>query len=228
MVTDFRTRKVNVHILATRTLQPSHDRAGPKWCVTGDVRTHIVCLGNERVCDDGLGARVGRVLQSLPLPSDVVVSVMPTLRFDLLDDLAEVETLVVVDALAMGDGAQPGMCTVADVSELPSALASADCSHRAAVSDVIELARQVSCDESLRNVIIAGVEGKRFHDFGALFSDEVVSAVPRLVDLILLTIGARVEVRDMVKDACRRLATAANPPWVVWRFAEVCANVTGV
>jgi hydrogenase maturation protease len=157
-----------------------------------------------------------------------MVSVMPTLRFELLDDLAEAETLVVVDALAMGNGTEPGMCTVADVTELPSALASADCSHRAIVSDVIELARQVSCDDNLRSVIIAGVEGKRFHDFGTLFSDEVVSAVPRLADLILLTIGASVEVRDMVKDACRRSAIPANPTWMAWHFEEVCANVTGV
>jgi len=228
LVTDFRTGKAIVHILATRTLQPSHDRQGSKWCVTEDVRTHIVCFGNERVCDDGLGARVGRVLQSLPLPSDVMVSVMPNLRFDLLDDLAQAETLVVVDALAMGQGTEPGMCTVADVTELPAALASADCSHRAIVSDVIELARQVSCDGDLRNVIIAGVEGKRFHDFGAPFSDEVVSAVPRLADLILLTIGAGVEVRDMVKDVCRHLATPATRAWTSWRFEEVCANVTGV
>ncbi len=192
------------------------------------MQTLIVCLGNERVCDDGIGARVGRILQSLPLPSDVQVAVMATLRCDLLDSLAEAERLVVVDALAMGMGAEPGMCTVADVSELPAAVACADCLHRALVSDVIDLARQVSCDGTLPNVTIAGVEGKRFLDAGSLFSDEVVTATPRLVDLILLAIGAKVEVRAMVKDACRRFSAPSSTLLRPWCYAEVRADVTGL
>jgi hydrogenase maturation protease len=192
------------------------------------VQTLIVCLGNERVCDDGIGARVGRILQSLTLPSDVDVTVMATLRFDLLDALADAERLVVVDALAMGMGAEPGMCTVADVTELPAAVASADCAHRAAVSDIIDLARQVSNEGTLQNIMIAGIEGKQFLDYGSLFSDEVVAATPRLVDLILLAIGSKVEVRAMVKDACRRFSASGSVVLRSWRYDEVRAEVTGL
>jgi hydrogenase maturation protease len=153
---------------------------------------------------------------------------MASFRFDLLDILAGAERLVVVDALAIGMGAEPGMCTVADVTDLPAAVASVDCIHRAAVSDVIDLARQVSCEGTLQNVTIAAVEGKRFLDCGGLFSDEVVAATPRLVDLILLAIGAKVEARAMVKDACRRFSASSSVVLRSWRYEEVRADVTGL
>lgn len=178
------------------------------------METLIVCFGDERVCDDGVGALVARVLQSLPLPPKVTVRTPEKVSFDLLDKVAVADQLVVVDAVRTGDAA--GTCTVADVTELPAGLASSECSHQEGVSQILDFVRYVACDGNPRRAAIAAIEGKQFLSCGTAFSDEVWSAVPRLVDLILLYVGATVEARMAVKDLCVRLRApdcAADQAW---------------
>jgi hydrogenase maturation protease len=165
------------------------------------VQTLIVCVGNEHVCDDGIGARVGHVLQTLPLPADVTVELVQRIDLNFLDLVAEMENLIVVDAL-VGES-EPGTCTVVDVSALPAGTIATGCAHAATVSQIVELARHVDCGETLRSVTVAGIERKTSLAYGVGFSAEVVAAVPRLLDLILLSVGARLSTRAMVRDACR-------------------------
>jgi hydrogenase maturation protease len=172
------------------------------------VQTLIVCIGNERVCDDGIGARVGRILQLLPLPSDVAVMQIQRIGFDLIDALAATEHLVVVDALDCAT--EPGTCTVADVTELAAGTVGCGCAHRSIVTEIIDLARQVSCDETLQSVSIAGIERRQSLAYDMGFSDEVTAAVPRLVDLLLRAVGARLEARTMVKQTCRHFLVPAS------------------
>ena len=160
------------------------------------------------MCDDGIGARVGRILQSLPLPSDVAVMQIQRIGLDLIDALAATEHLVVVDALDCA--AEPGTCTLADVTELAAGTVGSGCAHRITVAEIIEMARQVSCDETLQSVTIAGIERKQSLAYDVGFSDEVTAAVPRLVDLLLFAIGARLEARAMVKQTCRYLLVPAS------------------
>ena len=159
------------------------------------------------MCDDGIGARVGRILQALPLPSDVAVLPVQRIGLELLDALAEAEHLMVVDALT--STTEPGTCTVSDVSELPAGTVSAGCAHSGTVQQIIELARQISCDETLQYLTIAGIERAQALVCGEGFSEAVRAAVPRLVDLILLTIGARLEARTMVRETCRNFVLPA-------------------
>ena len=49
------------------------------------MTTRIVCVGNELVSDDGLGIRVGRALQRLPLPAGVEVVFAADIGLDLID-----------------------------------------------------------------------------------------------------------------------------------------------
>jgi hydrogenase maturation protease len=63
------------------------------------MRTHLVCLGNELVGDDGIGIRVGRVLLGLALPSEITVELRASLGFDLLDII---EQQVVPERLRLG------------------------------------------------------------------------------------------------------------------------------
>jgi len=178
------------------------------------VETLIVCLGNERVCDDGIAAVVGKVLQSLPLPPQVTVRTPARVSFDLIDKVAMADQLVVVDAIRSGE--EVGTCTVADVTDLPAALASSECAHREGVSQILDFVRYIACDGTPRRVAIAAIEGKQFLSCGTSFSDEVWAEVPRLVDLILLYVGASVEARMAVTDACRRLRApecSADEAW---------------
>jgi len=190
------------------------------------VETLIVCLGNERVCDDGIGARAGRILESLPLPDGVTVTKVQSLHIGLLDQLAESERLLIIDALSTG--AEPGMCTVADVTELPSGTASADCAHARTVANIMDLVRHVSCDSAAPSIDIAGIQGKQFMMYGAEFSAEVSRALPRLVDLVLLTVGAQLASRAMVRDVCRELFGAGSEVLPSWQAHELRTDVTGL
>jgi hydrogenase maturation protease len=167
------------------------------------VKTLILCLGDENVRDDGIAAVAGRLLLSLPLPSNVAVKVGARVSFDLLDAIASSEQLVLMDALA--SGADVGTCTVVDVGDLASHVAASECAHRATVSQVLEFARYLAGGSNPYKVAIAGIEGGQFMSCGTSFSDPVWSAVPRLVDLVLLFVGAGIEARTTVKEACKRL-----------------------
>lgn len=186
-----------------RMLPPSCAHGRGFCCVTEDVNTLILCLGNERVCDDGIAAVVGRAMQALPLPAHVTVKVGSKISFDLLDDIATTDQLVLVDAL--NSGGEPGMCTVVDVSELPALVASSECAHGTSVSHILDFVRYLACDGAACGVAIAGIEGRQFLSCGTGFSEEVWAAVPKLVDLVLLFVGAKVEARTMATEICRDL-----------------------
>lgn len=178
------------------------------------------------MCDDGIGARVARILLSLPLPAGVTVTTVQRLRIDLLDELATADRLIVVDALSTGE--EPGTCTVADVTEIPAAIASSECVHNTSVCHIIEVARHILCDGDTYRVAIAGIEGKQSLVYGSEFSDEVVAAIPRLVDLLLLTLGARVETRAMVKEACQRFSQRDSDLPETWYVSEIGAGFAGM
>jgi len=165
------------------------------------MRTFILCLGNERVSDDGIGAEIGRVLQLLPLPDDILVKVVPRLRLDLLDDLVGVDHLVIVDALKAN--AEPGTCTVVDVTEHSAAVVSSGCCHSSEVCDLIQLAREVASDDSEFDITIAGVERGYEDLYGAGFSQSVLAARSRLVDLVLMVTGAGLKARLLAAEIFR-------------------------
>ena len=162
------------------------------------MKTLILCLGNERVSDDGIGAEIGRVLQLLSLPRGFQVKLVSRLRLDLLDDLVGVNHLVIVDAL--NGNAEPGTCTVVDVTEHSPAVVSSGCCHSGEVCDLIQLAREVACDGSEFLVTIAGVERGNEDVYGAGFSGPVLDARRRLVDLVLMVTGAGLKPRLLAAD----------------------------
>jgi hydrogenase maturation protease len=166
------------------------------------MRTFILCLGNERGSDDGIGLEIGRILQSLPLPMDIQVKLVQRLRLDLLDELAEVDHLVIVDAL--NADAEPGTCTVVDVSQHCAAVVASGCCHPSDVRDLIHLAREVAPDGSECAITIAGVEREQQDQCGAGFSSAVLAAIPRLVDLVLMVTGAGLKIRLLASDVLRR------------------------
>jgi len=187
------------------------------------MRTFILCLGNERGSDDGIGAEVGRVLQSLPMPADIQVKVVQRLRLDLLDELAEVNHLVIVDAL--NADAEPGTCTVVDVSEHCAAVVATGCCHTSDVRDLIHLAREVAPDGPECAITIAGVEREQQDQCGPDFSNAVLSAIPRLVDLVLMVTGAGLKIRLLASETLRRaqLPQRIASPSLDW--SENCGPV---
>ncbi len=184
------------------------------------MRTLILCLGNELVSDDGIGAKIGRLLQDLPLPKEIQVKVVPRLCLDLLDELAGLDHLVIVDALTAN--AEPGTCTVVDVTQECAAVVASGCCHERDVRDLIHLAREVVPTGPEWAITIAGVEQEHHDRYGAGFSRNVLSAVPRLVDLVLMVTGAGLKYRLLASETLRQdeLPRRAAPSAYDW--SEVC------
>jgi hydrogenase maturation protease len=152
--------------------------------------------------DDGIGAEIGRILQVLPLPKDIQVKVVQRLRLDLLDELAEVDHLVIVDALKAD--AEPGTCTVVDVSQHCAAVVATGCCHTRDVRDLIHLAREVTPGGLECAITIAGVEREQLDSYGAGFSTAVLSSIPRLVDLVLMVTDAGLKIRLLASETLRQ------------------------
>ena len=190
------------------------------------MRTFILCLGNERASDDGIGAEIGRVLQSLPLPADIQVKVVQRLRLDLLDELAEVDHLVIVDAL--NADAEPGTCTVVDVSQHCAAVVASGCCHSRDVRDLIHLAREVTPDGSECAITIAGVEREDPDRNGTGFSSAVLSAIPRLVDLVLMVTGAGLKIRLLASETLRQDENPLPDVSAPCGWRQACAETSSV
>jgi hydrogenase maturation protease len=120
------------------------------------------------------------------------------LHIYLLDELAEADHLVIVDALTAE--AEPGTCTVVDVSQHCAAVVASGCYHTNDVRDLIHLAREVAPDGPSCAITIAGVACEHSDRYGAGFSNAVLSAIPRLVDLVLMVTGAGLKIRLLAAE----------------------------
>jgi len=189
------------------------------------MRTLILCLGNERVSDDGIGAEIGRILQSLPLPADIQVKVVQRLRLDLLDKLAEVDHLVIVDAL--NADADPGTCTVVDISQHCASVVASGCCHTSDVRDLIHLAREVTPDGEDCAITIAGVEREQRDQYGAGFSAAVLAAIPRLMDLVLMVTDAGLKIRLLAAETLRQEQNARRIVSRSHDWSDACDQAPG-
>lgn len=140
---------------------------------------------------------------------------------DLIDQLAGAERWIVVDALTTGS--PPGTCTLADVTGFPARTVAEGCAHPIKAAQLIDLARDLACDGTPQEVTIAGIEREASCSDGPVMSDEVTAAVPRLVDLILLAVGAGLQARIMLDEVCGRGASSSSEGR--WRYhrVEECA-----
>jgi len=156
--------------------------------------TRILCLGNEIVCDDGVGVRVGRVLSAMDLPDGVVVEFSMGLGFELVDTLRAGEQLVLVDA--MQTGAAPGTCRVMEVDEVEQMATTPYCCHGMGLSEILQLARRMAPERMPRRMVIVGVEALVLDRFGTTLSVPVKDALSGAVATVLQTIGASQELVD--------------------------------
>lgn len=199
-----------------------------KCRVTVDMRTLILCVGNELISDDGIGARIGKVLQSLPMPADIQVAVVPRLRLGLLDRLAEIDHLVIVDGLTADVDAEPGTSTVVEVTDHSAAVVASGCCHSRDVADIIHLAREVAPEGDECTITIGGVRVDHVDRYDASFSRAVVAAVPRIVDLLLLTVGAGLKLRLLAAESLRQAEQSATESSALHRWREDHAQAAGL
>ena len=186
------------------------------------IATHVVCLGNELVGDDGIGIRIGRILQQLPLPPNVTVELRYILGFDLLD-LQEQRPnhgrLLIVDA--MSAGCVPGTCVVRTAAELGSSslMQGHPCCHVVGITAVLDIARKLWPHVVEHSLLVVGIEGASFADYSTALSEAVRAALPAALERVLSEVGAGAMLVSAARIACN--AWMVRDPTV----AEVCEPV---
>jgi len=172
----------------------------------------VVCLGNELVGDDGVGIRIGRVLERLPLPPSVDVMIRPNLGLELIELLDEYERVVIVDALTSGRA--PGTCVRLDPSETVRMASCPSCSHSLGIPEILQLVERMHPEQADRAVVIVGVEAASIDQFEVGLSESVCLALPdavaTVVDALDLLGSLGTEARIAAKTEALRTVTLAD------------------
>lgn len=148
----------------------------------------VICIGNELVGDDGVGIRVGRVLERLALPPEVSVIVQASLGLELLDLLGAYDELVIVDA--MTTGREAGACVRISAEEAARMANCPTCAHSLGVPEMLQLAKRIYPERSAAGIGLVGIEAAMMDAFGVGLSAPARKALPEAVDAVLCAVGA--------------------------------------
>ncbi len=138
----------------------------------------ILCLGNELLSDDAFGLVVAEELRRRFPQMDVVFTTDS--GFHLIDYLAEIELLVVVDSIQTGS-VRPGTLYVLRSSDIKSTYGPSP--HYVGLLETLELARELLLTVP-KDVIILAVEAADCLTLGGKMHDGVKSAVQMAADLV--------------------------------------------
>jgi hydrogenase maturation protease len=141
-------------------------------------RIRILCLGNELLADDAFGLVATEELQRRFPQMDVIFTTDS--GFHLLDYLAEIEVLVVVDSIQTGS-VPPGTLYVLRSSDMKSI--SGPSPHYVGLLETLQLARELLLNVP-KEVIILAVEAADCLTLGGKMHDAVKSTVGLVVELV--------------------------------------------
>ncbi len=166
------------------------------------MTTAVICLGNELVGDDGLGIRVGRVLQRLELPKSVEVLIRPNLGLELIELLGEYDDIILVDA--MTSGRSPGTCVHLDPQDAANMAACPSCSHSLGIPEILQLVARMYPDRAETAIRIIGVEAASIDQFEIGLSPPVRAAMPQAVEKVLEVLSLDDETRKKARQEAVR------------------------
>ena len=171
----------------------------------------VICgCGNPLFADDGYGPEVVEELRKIPLPETVKVIDAglggPHFLFTLMDQSEEpVKKIIIIDIADFGGN--PGEITLLTPNDIPPG------KYRDAHSWA--LAEPLHRLQEKIDITIVGCQPKRVTepDFEIGLSDEVASAIPRTVQLVLKLLeehyGTTIaDIREEGQETCRGNATA--------------------
>jgi len=139
----------------------------------------VLCLGNELLADDALGAVVAEQLRQI-LPGTLEVVFTSAMGFDLLDDVLGASRLLVVDTIETGTK-PPGtvhLLREEDVQTVPG-----ESPHYIGLFETLKLGRKLQLDVP-KDVIIIAVEPADCLTVGGAMTPAVKEAVPIVVNLV--------------------------------------------
>ena len=143
-------------------------------------RTLVLGIGNILLRDEGLGVRVIEAMQAMRLAADIELLDGGTSGADLINEIADREKLIVIDA--MSTDAEPGTVFRLGADELLEDAKTTISLHEFGLLDTLMMARHLGCHP--KQVVIFGVQPKRVEP-GLALSSEVAEVLPRLIELVL-------------------------------------------
>ena len=147
----------------------------------------VLGVGNILMGDDASGIRVVESLKDAAIPDDVELVLGECGGLDLVDEIANRDRVIVVDA--MDFNAAPGtVCQMngLDLDEPSERILSP---HEFGLVSAFKMARQLEC--SPRQITVFGIQPVPSNmEFGLGMSPEVVAAIPKVAALVLREIAA--------------------------------------
>lgn len=173
-----------------------------------NVRTIVVCIGNELIADDAAGyevfVRLDRYTRRDPLAARLEYRGLGGI--DLLPLFQGERHLVVVDAVQLG--AAPGTVHVLPWEELPRGGGEIS-AHGLGLRETIEIGRVLCPEQIPEKVTLVGIEGRCFNRTREYMSPEVADAIEVAVDTVRKLVRQGRPGRGW--NLWRRVAPAAPP-----------------
>jgi len=151
------------------------------------ARVLILGIGNTLLTDEAVGVRAVEALQdAYDLPLEVQAVDAGTSGMDMLDAIADVDLLVVLDAVKAG---KP-LGTVLRLSgdEVPVFFRKKLSPHQVGLSDVLASLEFAGCRP--KDIVVIGVEAENF-ELGLEMSPLIAARVPELVALVVSELASR-------------------------------------
>jgi len=169
----------------------------------------IIGVGNPLMGDDGIGIAAAERLAALVLPAGVEVIDGGTGGLTLIDLMAGAETVLLIDAVAMGQ--VPGSIACLSAEEIELEEQAGFSLHETGLSAVFALGREMGLLPS--RIVIIGVEPESVERRLGM-SEAVTAALGPLVERVLEEVRAEV---GQGRTACvlsQNLALEVGPPKV--------------
>ena len=176
----------------------------------------VLCLGNELLADDAFGFVAAEELRRRFPQVDVVFTTDS--GFHLIDYLAQIQLLIVVDSIQTGK-VSPGTLYVLRTSDMKSAFGPSP--HYVGLLETLQLAKELQQNVP-EEVIILAVEAADCLTLGGKMHDAVKAAVGLVADLVAeitqdwKPVGARQD--EGSGEGLRRAIATVSARWGSDRF----------
>ncbi|WP_459815717.1 HyaD/HybD family hydrogenase maturation endopeptidase [Geotalea toluenoxydans] len=145
----------------------------------------VLGIGNPIMSDDGVGAKVIQLLQSLYIfPSEVILLDGGTMGIDLLPKLEGVERLILVDAVDTGK--TPGTLVLLSGNEIPLANGTKVSPHQIELKDLLTVAELLGSLPA--EIVLCGIQ-PAFTGLGTELSPAVSAQIGHLANEVLLQLS---------------------------------------
>jgi hydrogenase maturation protease len=146
------------------------------------MKTLVLGIGNPILQDDGVGIHIINELRPHLKNSKVTMDIAYTGGMNLLDIIRGFDKVILVDAIKQ-ENSKTGEVKRFTLTEAPAVHSSNP--HDLSLSEALHLAKQLGEKQLPKEIIVIGIVVKNTLDFGEHLSNEVSSAIPNAVTMIL-------------------------------------------